>query len=209
MTHTARRFDVRPIVLEGPHIRLEPLSHVHAADLFAASRDADFWELMPRGPFRDVDDVLHWIDDACSAMETGAELPFAIIHLPSGRAIGSTRYLDIRPLDRALEIGWTWISPGHQRTPANTECKYLLLRHAFETLAAIRVQLKTDARNQRSQRAIERLGAVREGVLRRHRLLWTGFVRDSVYYSILDSEWPAVKQRLEGLLTRAAEGPPA
>ncbi len=133
-------------------------------------------------------------------MESGAQIPFAIVHAQSGAAIGSTRYLDLRPAHRALEIGWTWIATAHQRTPVNTECKLLLLEHAFETLGAVRVQFKTDARNMRSQTAIARIGGCREGVLRKSLILWDGFIRDSAYFSIVDDEWPAVKRRLLDVL---------
>ncbi len=129
----------------------------------------------------------------------GSAWPFATVENESGRAIGSTRYFDIRPEHRGLEIGWTWLGVAHQRTAANTECKRLLLVHAFDVLGALRVQLKTDARNLRSQRAIERIGAVREGVLRAHMILPDGFVRDSVMYSITRADWPAVKSKLEAL----------
>jgi RimJ/RimL family protein N-acetyltransferase len=117
--------------------------------------------------------------------------------------VGSTRYLDIRRENRGLEIGWTWLAAAVQRTAVNTECKYLLLRHAFETLGAIRVQLRTDLRNLRSQRAIERIGATREGVFRQERIMWDGYLRDSVFYSVIDCEWPAVKARLEARLGSA------
>ena len=140
------------------------------------------------------------IEQALEVAAGGTQLPFAIVHRGSGKGVGSTRYLDIRRSDRGLEIGWTWIGTDYQRTVINTECKYLLLRHAFEDLGAVRVQMKTDLRNVRSQRAIERLGAVREGVLRKHIVLWDGFIRDTVYYSVIHEEWPEVKRRLEGLL---------
>jgi RimJ/RimL family protein N-acetyltransferase len=140
------------------------------------------------------------IRQALVETEAGREVAFAIVSSASGTAVGSTRYLDIQRAHRALEIGWTWIGPPWQRTAINTECKLLLLGHAFDNLGAHRVTLKTDARNVRSQRAIERIGAVREGVLHRHRVCWDGFVRDTVYYGIVDGEWPQVKTRLEGML---------
>ncbi|HKY52696.1 MAG TPA: GNAT family protein, partial [Anaerolineales bacterium] len=127
---------------------------------------------------------------------------FVVIHLASGRVAGATRYLNIISHDRGLEIGGTWYGPEFQRTAVNTECKYLLLQHAFETLGCIRVQLKTDSRNERSQKAIERIGAVKEGVLRNHMILPDGYYRHSVYYSILDTEWPNVKRRLEEMMNR-------
>jgi RimJ/RimL family protein N-acetyltransferase len=138
-----------------------------------------------------------WVRELLSRQALGTDLPFAVVHLESGRAIGSTRYLDIQRQHRGLEIGGTWYGLAYQRTAVNTECKYLLLKHAFEGLGCIRVQLKTDLRNERSQRAIERIGAVREGVLRNHMLLPDGHFRHSVFYSIIASEWPAVKARLE------------
>jgi RimJ/RimL family protein N-acetyltransferase len=149
-----------------------------------------------------VDDMRNWVLDILARGQKGTDLPFVAVHLESGRVAGATRYLNIMPNDRGLEIGGTWYGPEFQRTAVNTECKYLLLSHAFETLACIRVQLKTDLRNERSQRAIERLGAVKEGVLRNHMILPDGRIRHSVFYSILDTEWPDVKKRLEEMLSR-------
>ena len=189
-----------PITLEGRFVRLVPLALEHAPDLHAAGEDRGIWRYMPIAAPEHLQDTERWIRVALAALDSGAEAPFAIIDRASGKAIGSTRYLDIHPEHEAIEIGWTWVAPAHQRTAANTECKYLLLKHAFEALGASRVQLKTDARNAHSQRAIERLGAMREGVLRKQRRMWNGFVRDTVYYSILQNEWPAVKARLEGFL---------
>ncbi len=189
-----------PVILEGRHVRLEPLEVRHAKDLFAVGQDESIWLYMPRPKLASVADAEEMIDAAQKMASAGTQLPFAIIDRTRGTAVGSTRYLDIRRTDRALEIGWTWLGVDYQRTPINTEAKYLLLRHAFNALGAIRVQLKTDLRNERSQRAIERLGGTREGVLRQHMILWNGFVRDTVYYSILDGEWPAVRVRLERLL---------
>jgi RimJ/RimL family protein N-acetyltransferase len=140
------------------------------------------------------------VRDILSRQAAGTDLAFAVIHLGSGGAIGATRYLEIRPPHRSLEVGGTWYATRFQRTAVNTECKYLLLKHAFEVLGCIRVQFKADARNQRSLRAIERLGAAREGVLRNHYITPDGGYRDSVYFSILDSEWPKVKERLEEML---------
>ena len=190
----------RPVILEGTHARLEPLAPDHASALLDAGRDPEIWRYLPREPFRDVNDVSGWIAEALAAAAEGREVPFAIVARDSGRVAGSTRYLDIRPADGGLEIGWTWIGATWQRTAINTECKYLLLRHAFEVLGAARMQLKTDARNLRSQAAIERMGALREGTLRRHMLVRDGFIRDSVFYSVTDQDWPGVKARLEGFL---------
>ncbi len=181
-------------------MRLEPVAPRHAEDLFAAGSDVAIWTYMPRPVLKSVEDTLGWIQEALAVAAEGSQLPFAIIHRVSGKAIGSTRVLDIQREHRGLEIGWTWVGTAYQRTPVNTECKSLLLTHAFEELGAVRVQLKTDLRNERSQRASERIGAVREGVLRKHMLRWDGFIRDTVYYSIIASEWPDVKRRLERLL---------
>ncbi len=150
--------------------------------------------------------MLGLIDKAWKAASLGEEIPFAIVADRSGRAVGSTRFLEIRRPDRALEIGWTWLSLASQRTVINTECKYLLMRHVFEDLGALRVQLKTDGRNAAAQRAIERLGAVKEGVLRHQRMMWDGVYRDTVYYSILEPEWASVKARLEGFLGKPSAG---
>jgi RimJ/RimL family protein N-acetyltransferase len=190
-------FEPRPIVLEGEHVRLEPLAPIHAEDLLAVGGDDDTWRYMPIPALKTIDDARAMIRDADVAAREGREVPFAIVELASSRAVGSTRYLDVQRPHRALEIGWTWIGAAWRRTAVNTECKLLLLRHAFEDLGAHRVTLKTDARNLRSQRAIERIGGVREGVLRRHRVCWDGSVRDTVYYGILDSEWNGVRHRLE------------
>jgi RimJ/RimL family protein N-acetyltransferase len=188
--------------LTGRHALLEPLQPAHAKDLFEVGRDDATWLYMPRPALRSREDAESMIRQAVIETEAGREIAFAIVDAASRKAVGSTRFLDVQREHRALEIGWTWIGSAWQRTPINTECKLLLLGHAFEALGAHRVTLKTDARNARSQRAIERIGAVREGVLRRHRICWDGSVRDSVYYGIIDAEWPAVKARLVGLLAR-------
>ncbi len=192
--------DPKPVTLEGTHARLEPLEQRHAPDLFAVGQDEAIWRYMPRPAFRTLEDAREMIAAAQEQAATGTQLPFAIIARTTGQAVGSTRYLDIRPKDRGIEIGWTWLGVAFQRTPINTECKYLLFQHAFEMLGAVRVQLKTDLRNEQSQRAVERLGAVREGVLRKHMILWNGFIRDTVYYSVVATEWPSVRRRLESLL---------
>ena len=136
------------------------------------------------------------IRDALDEQKRGGRIPFAIVDLGTNRAVGSTSYIDIRPQDRTVEIGWTWITPSHWGTGANTEAKFMLMRHGFEEHSAGRVAIKTDLRNERSQRAIAKLGAVREGVWRNHRLLSAGRYRDSVFYSVIDSEWPQVRDRL-------------
>ena len=191
-----------PVVLYGERARLEPLDHRHADQLTEEAQSDEIWRYMPVPRPANRDAMVGLIDKAWKAAAEGVEVPFAIVDDASDRAVGSTRFIEIRRPDRALEIGWTWLGLSSQRTPINTECKLLLLRHAFEDLGALRVQLKTDGRNLTSQRSIERLGAVKEGVLRHHRLMWDGVFRDTVYYSILAPEWPAVKARLTELLGR-------
>ena len=195
-------FDPQPVALTGRFARLEPLTHEHAEDLLAAGRDPSIWRYMPSPPFENVAAVKTWIDAALAEHRTGAQIPFATIRLADNRAVGSTRYLTIRREHRGLEIGWTWLATDAQRTPLNTECKLLLLTHAFEQLGALRVEFKTDLRNEKSQKALERIGASREGVFRRHMILWDGHIRDSVYYAITDRDWPNVKQRLTQMLQR-------
>jgi N-acetyltransferase len=194
--------EVNPVVLTGKHVRLEPLSEAHVPGLAAIGAGQPFWDFMVYGKIESIEDMLGWVRDLHSRADKGTDLPFAVIHLASGSIAGATRYLNIMPKDRGLEIGGTWYGLEFQRTVVNTECKYLLLKHAFETLGCIRVQLKTDLRNERSQKAIERIGAVKEGVLRNHMILPDGRIRDSVFYSILDNEWPAGKQKLEEMLAR-------
>lgn len=192
--------DVKPVVLQGKHVRLEPMTEAHISGLAQIGVGQNFWDFMLYGDMNSGEDMRNWVLEILRRAQAGTDLPFAVIHLASGRVAGATRYLNIMPKDRGLEIGGTWYGPEFQRTVVNTECKYLLLTHAFETLGAIRVQLKTDLRNVRSQKAIERIGAVKEGVLRNHMILPDGRIRHSVYYSILDSEWPDVKSRLDGML---------
>jgi RimJ/RimL family protein N-acetyltransferase len=193
---------VAPVTLSGRLVRLEPLSHEHVADLTLAGADESIWQLMLYGMVTNKERMHAWVDHRLQQQAEGNDLPFAVIYLPTGRAIGSTRYMDIRPKDRGLEIGGTWYGVKYQRTGVNTECKYLLLSHAFEQYGCIRVQFKTDARNLRSQRALERIGAIQEGTLRNHMITPEGIIRHSVYYSIVESEWPAVKARIETLMER-------
>ncbi len=191
-----------PVVLYGDAVKLEPLDPSHADDLLAAGADPEIWRYMPIPQPDTVAEVRQWIDEAWKLAAAGEQLPFAIIDPETGRAVGSTRYLEIHRNWRSLEIGWTWLAASVQRSAVNTETKLLLLKHAFEDQGAIRVQFKTDGRNLRSQQALERLGAVKEGVLRKQRINHDGYVRDAVYYSILDDEWPAVKARLTARLKR-------
>jgi len=191
---------VEPVVLTGKHVRLEPLSEQHVAGLAVAGQDASIWRWMPYGDVNSQEKMQQWVANILAHKAEGTDQPFVVIHLASGKIAGSTRYMEIRPAHRGLEIGGTWYATEFQRTAVNTEAKYLLLCQAFEVLGCIRVQLKTDLRNERSQKAIERIGAVREGVLRNHMILPDGRTRDSVYFSILDREWPAVKTHLQELL---------
>jgi N-acetyltransferase len=193
---------VQPITLAGRLVHLEPLSLAHVPDLTLAGQDEAIWRLMPFGLVSTQEQMAVFVEAALALQAQGTDLPFAVVHPETGRAIGCTRYLDIRAAHRGLEIGGTWYGVDYQRTGVNTECKYLLLGHAFETLGCIRVQLKTDLRNERSQRAIERIGGVREGVLRQHVIQPDGYFRSTVMYSIIDAEWPAVKARLERLMCR-------
>lgn len=201
-------FDPRPTVRAGTYVRLEPLSLDHANDLLVAGGDDATWTYMARPALRSRQDAESMIRQALIETEAGREVAFAIISVAEGMAVGSTRFLDIQRPHRTLEIGWTWVGASWQRTAINTECKLLLLEHAFDTLGAHRVTLKTDARNERSRRAIERIGGVLEGVLRRHRVCWDGFVRDTVYYGIVASEWPQVRARLFAMLAARGAGAP-
>lgn len=191
---------ISPVILNGKYVRLEPMTEDHIPGLAEIGVGQTFWDFMLYGRMDSVVDMRNWVVDILSRAEKGTDLPFVVIHLASGKVAGATRYLNIMPKNRGLEIGGTWYGTEYQRTPVNTECKYLLLTHAFERLGCIRVQLKTDLRNVRSQNAIERIGAKREGILRNHMILPSGQFRDSVFYSILDSEWPEVKKRLEELI---------
>ena len=193
-------FDPKPVTLLGSHVRLEPVGPQHAGDLYAVGADESIWRFLPRPAYRSLDDAREWVDMCVERNNSGERVQFAVILSAEGKAIGSTGYLDIDRPNRALEIGMTWYGLAYQRTVVNTECKYLLLRHAFGELGALRVCLKTDSRNERSQKAIERIGAVREGTWRNHRITWDGVNRHSVFYSIIDSEWPSVRVALESRL---------
>ena len=191
-----------PVVLTGKYVRLEPMTEEHVPGLSSVGLDDSIWLHMLYGQMHSEADMRAWVRDILSRAAKKTDLPFVAVHLESGRVAGATRYLDMRPAHRGLEIGGTWYGLEFQRTAVNTECKYLLLQYAFESLNCIRVQFKADQRNERSLRAIERIGAKREGVLRNHMVLPDGRFRNSVYYSILDGEWPAVKVKLEEKLRR-------
>jgi len=187
-----------PVVLSGPHVRLEPLAPEHLDRLCAIGLEPELWRWSTE-PIRTRADMRAYVDRALAEQAAGSAVPFAV-RLADGTVVGSTRYANIAVEHERLEIGWTWYGLRWQRTAVNTESKLLLLRHAFETLAAFRVELKTDALNARSRAAILRIGAVEEGTLRAHMLTADGRRRDSVYFGILRDAWPAVRQGLEARL---------
>ena len=197
---TIAPMEIVPVTLEGTYIRLVPPDFKYENDLLQAAQPNEIWEFIATSPGQTQAEMHAWIQHAMDETASGERVWFIVVRKSDERALGATSYLDIHRGHRNLEIGGTWLTPEVWRTPINTECKYLLLRHAFENLGCVRVQLKTDLRNVRSQRAIERLGAVKEGVLRKHMITRTGYVRDSVMYSIIDTEWQDVKHKLEGFL---------
>ena len=186
---------VEPLTLSGKHVRLEPLTLEHVDGLARVGLDPELWR-WGLATLTSAADMRAYVETALDEQRRGVSLPFAIVDRASDGVIGSTRYGNIAPADRRLEIGWTWYAASHQRTAANTETKLLLLTHAFESLGAMRVEFKTDALNLRSRAALARIGAVEEGTFRKHMLAASGRVRDSVYFSIVDTEWSAVKARL-------------
>ncbi len=192
--------DIRPVVMEGTVVRLEPLTLDHAGPLSDVGLDPRLWEWLPN-PVATREEMLKYVRLALNFQEEGTALPFATVERCSGRVIGSTRYLAIERRHRRVEIGGTWVAAPWQRTAVNTEAKYLMLRHAFETLECVRVELKTDVLNERSRTAILRLGARQEGILRSHMITAAGRIRDTVYFSILREEWPAVRKGLEHMLS--------
>ncbi|MEV6006502.1 GNAT family N-acetyltransferase [Streptomyces sp. NPDC051976] len=195
-----------PTVLEGRHVRLEPLLPGHAADLFAAGGgDEEVWRWLPTDAPRTEDEMRELAERVAADSVAAGGLAFAVVERTGGRAIGWTTYHDVSAVDERLEIGWTWYGRAYWRTPINTESKLLLMTHAFDDLGMGRVSWKTDVLNTRSQQAIARLGAVREGVWRRHRLRSDGVTwRDSVFFSMLVDEWPEARRRLRARLERDA-----
>lgn len=187
---------LQPVTLQGTHVRLEPLEPRHVAALAPVALDPELWRLTV-APMASEAELRTYVQAALRDRDAGLALPFATMDARTGRAVGSTRFANASARDRRVEIGWTWIGRDWQRTAINTEAKYLMLRHAFEVLHCARVELKTDALNERSRNAILRIGAKQEGILRRHVLTDTGRMRDTVYFSILDNEWPEVKRCLE------------
>jgi len=194
--------DLTPITLLGKHVHMVPLSFDHHDDLTAIGLDQSLWRWIPYQVLT-PDDILKYIRTALNEQERGVSIPFATCLADSGRAIGCTRFMNIDASNKRVEIGSTWIAPSHQRTIVNTEAKYLMLRHAFETLGCIRVELKTDVLNEQSRAAILRIGAKQEGIFRKHVICHDGRVRDSVYFSIIREEWSDVKASMEKKLAAA------
>ncbi|MEO8435402.1 MAG: GNAT family N-acetyltransferase [Pyrinomonadaceae bacterium] len=193
--------DPQPVTLAGVHVRLEPLSLAHLDQLCEVGLDPAIWR-WGLTLIQTREDMKNYISAALKAQDEGTAIPFVTIEKSSGRIIGSTRYGNIDQENRRLEIGWTWITPQWQRAAINTEAKYLMLRHAFEDLGCIRVEFKTDSLNDQSRTALERIGAQEEGILRNHMIAYGGRLRHSVFFSIIDIEWPAVKANLEAKLAR-------
>ncbi len=186
-------------MLQGRHVRLAPMTLDHVPALWEAGSDPELWRLTV-SRMEGEDDMRHYVQAALDGQARGTALPFVTLDAAGERVIGSTRFGSIEVAHRRVEIGWTWIAAPWQRSAVNTEAKYLMLRHAFETLGCIRVELKTDVLNERSRRAILRIGAREEGILRKHAITEAGRIRDTVYFGIVDDDWPAVKARLESML---------
>ncbi len=204
--NTSLRFEPAAVVLTGRIVRLEPLGAIHADGLLAAGHFESLWKVTVQPPLNSIDAVRQYLATAAEQAARGDEVSFAIVRQETGEVIGSTRWMDISRVHRRVEIGGTWLTPSAQGTLANTEAKYLQLVQLFEVLGAVRVQFKTDLRNAQSQRALEKLGATREGVLRKHMVVRDGFVRDSVYYGITDADWPVVRQQLAERLQNPQHG---
>lgn len=192
-------FDVKPVTLQGRYVRLGPMSRGDLDGLVAAGSFDEIWTWLSIWP-RERRDWDRWMDSALTACDAGSELPFTTFDALTGEIVGSTRYLNIDRPSRRLEIGWTWITPSRQRTVVNTEAKYLQLRHCFEALGCRRVELKTDARNEKSRNAMLRIGAQFEGIARKQMLTRGGINRDNAWFAFVDDDWPAVKERLEKML---------
>jgi len=190
---------IRPVVLDGTVVRLEPLSLDHLPGLIEIGLEPELWRWTTQ-VVRTPEEMETYVRGALAEQEAGRALPFATIEQASGRVAGSTRFAAIEPAHRRVEIGWTWLASRWQRTAMNTEAKYLMLRHAFEQWGCVRVEFKTDVRNTRSRQALLRIGAKEEGTLRSHIITATGRIRDTVYFSVLASEWPAVRAALEAKL---------
>lgn len=200
----AALFRPAPVTLDGRRVRLEPLDlERHFAGLLAIGLDPDLWRVT-MSTVENEADLRRYLETALAEQAAGRSLPFATVDVGSGKIAGCTRFGNIEPAHGRVEIGWTWIGAAFRRTHVNTEAKYLMFRHAFEAWGCVRVELKTDARNLRSRNAMRRLGAKEEGTLRKHGIADSGYVRDTVYFSVIAEEWPGVKARLESMMDRAA-----
>ena len=188
--------NVATVVLEGQHVRLEPLTHAHKDALIAAASDGLLWNsdvtVVPS-----AETIHNYIEDALRGLQSGTELPFVIVRKETGEVAGTTRFYEIQPADRRVAIGYTWLASSAQRTPVNTEVKLLLLEHAFEEWQCVRVEFITDVLNEQSRTAILRLGAKQEGILRNHMIMPSGRIRNSVFFSVIAEEWPKVRANLE------------
>lgn len=196
-----KNMEILPVVLEGKYVRLVPMESRHLDELCSVGLDEELWRISP-DQITDREKMRKYVEEAISQYERGISLPFVTIEKTSGNVVGSTRFGNIAPKDKRVEIGWTWIAKDWQRTYVNTEAKLLMLTHAFETWKCNRVEFKTDMLNERSRNAILRLGAKQEGVFRRHIVCEGGRIRDSVYFSIINDEWPDVKKGLEEKLSK-------
>jgi len=186
---------VEPVILDGKFVRLEPLRFEHLDALCAVGLEKSMW-VLTTNVMENFGDMRNYVETALKDFEQKVSLPFITVEKSSNKIVGSTRFGNIEVKNLKTEIGWTWINPEWQRTFVNTEAKLLMLTHAFETWECIRVEFKTDALNEKSRNAILRIGATEEGILRRHMITETGRFRDSVYFSIIDSEWESVKAKL-------------
>lgn len=192
---------VQPVVLEGEHVRLEPVTMAHVQGLFDSCRDPAVWTYLTQQQPETLFEMTDYVADMVSQLEAGTRLAFVIVRREDSVVLGTSSYFDFSSFDEKLEIGYTWLNPSVWRSPINTECKFLLLRHAFEELGCGRVQLKTDARNTRSRNAIERIGGKPEGILRKFQKRFDGYVRDTAIFSITREEWPEVKVRLQAKMS--------
>ena len=192
---------LEPVTLEGRYVRLVPLTPAHAAPLWEVGQEAELWRWTWSGVASE-EEMRGYVDEALRLQAAGTSLPFATTEAATGRVIGSTRFGNADAAHRRVEIGWSWVARPWRRSPVNTEAKYLMLRHAFETLGCQRVEMKTDALNDRSRAAMLRIGARFEGIFRKHGITADGRVRDTAWFSIVDDEWPAVRAGLEAMLAR-------
>lgn len=192
----------KPVTLENDHVSLEPMSLDHAEAFLDIGQSEDIWTYLAPAPFKVLEDAQSWIRSMLARSNEDGDVSFSVFDTASGKLAGSSSYMDVRKAHGGLEIGFTWYGKEFQRTHVNTATKLALFEHAFETLRANRVQLQTDARNQKSQSAIARIGATQEGVLRKHKVYPDGYVRDSVMFSVIAQEWPQVKEQLLKFLTQ-------